>query len=167
MRRFFCCLILLGILFTCTAFACEEAPIRLHVIAENDSEYAQSLKMKVKEPIFEAAVRITEEAENADQAYRNLRENEREIERCAREALYDNGYMGNVNVCVGEFYFGERTYRGEIYKEGVYRAVKVEIGKAEGRNWWCILYPSDPISGQEENEIVFYSAILDWLRRLF
>ena len=43
------------------------------------------------------------------------------------------------------------------------------LGAGEGRNWWCVLYPSLclPEDVDPDAPVQFHSVILDWRRGLF
>jgi len=85
------------------------------------------------------------------------------------EAAEEKGFDGKISVCVKREYFPARLYGNTILKEGVYPSVCVEIGDAEGKNWWCVIYPEYCVFEEtdESTEIRFYSGIRSFFRKLF
>ena len=60
----------------------------------------------------------------------------------ARQAIREEGFSYSVSGKVERVYFNTRQYDSAILPAGVYDAVQIRIGKAEGKNWWCVLYPN-------------------------
>ncbi|MBQ5770846.1 MAG: stage II sporulation protein R [Clostridia bacterium] len=167
MHRFF---ILLGLLMVvlCPSAMGEEKPVRLHVIAENDTLYAQEIKLKVKDAVFTKAAQITKDAENARTAYAKLCASQGELRLTAREAALKAGYTGEIDTEVTHEYFPARLYGDLIVKEGRYPTVLVRIGQAEGKNWWCVIYPDLCLYGQrtDADDIQFYSKFGYWFKKI-
>ncbi len=115
--------------------------VRLHVLANSDSEEDQALKLKVRDGILDTVSRITEDCQNKDDAERELRENIDAITSAAEKTLRENGSMAEVTVEIGREKYPTREYEDMRLPAGTYCSVKVNIGKAEGRNWWCVLFP--------------------------
>lgn len=115
--------------------------LRLHVLANSDSAYDQSLKLKVRDAILENSDELFVECSDVRAAEGTAIEKLDEIERIAEETLAENGCDADVRASVGKTYFDERTYGDITMPEGEYTALRVEIGEAEGRNWWCVMYP--------------------------
>ena len=172
-RRFVCFLIL--ILLAGTAVRAQrpsEVPvadyIRLHVLAEDDSDEAQALKLKVRDACLEAARTLLADCDSADEAWTLVCDNLDGLEAAAADRARELGYIGPVVAETGLFDFPDRHYGGVFVPAGQYRALRVVIGAGEGHNWWCVLYPSLCLpEGVDPNEpIRFHSVILDWLRGL-
>lgn len=141
-----------------TAFS-EDKPIRLHVIAEDDSVTSQDMKMKIRDTMLEETAEITKSAKNAQNAYSALFASVSRLRTCARETAVKNGFTGDIDVIVTKEYFPARLYGDVLLKEGEYPCVRVTIGKAEGKNWWCVLFPDLCLYGErtDDNDIRFYS----------
>ena len=86
----------------------------------------------------------------------------------AREAALKAGFDGEIEVLVTRENFPARLYGDMIVKEGEYPTVLVRIGKAEGRNWWCVIYPDLCLYGEktENNDIQFYSKFAYWFKKI-
>lgn len=142
--------------------------VRLHVIAADDSPRAQALKLKVRDAALEAAREMLSDVSDADEAWTAVNENRAALETACRAAARENGCAEPVRCETGVFPFPERRYGHLTLPAGDYRALRVVIGAGEGRNWWCVLYPSLCYpDGKDPSEIEFHSAIWDWFRGLF
>lgn len=116
--------------------------IRLHVVANSDSEEDQALKLQVKEEILELLRAQMSEDKTVGMAQQTLRDNLDEIEKTACSCLQDKGYDYEVNAELGTCYFPVKEYGDLTFPAGEYKALKVNIGKSEGKNWWCVMYPT-------------------------
>ena len=142
--------------------------IRLHVLAEDDSDEAQALKLKVRDACLEAARALLADCESADEAWELVRDNLETLEAAAADRAWELGYLGPVVAETGVFDFPDRHYGGLFVPAGQYRALRVVIGAGEGHNWWCVLYPSLclPDGVDPDEPIRFHSVILNWLQSL-
>ena len=169
MRRFFILLFTILIFVTFNRAAAEKLPVRLHVRAEDDSDKAQKLKLHVRDGVLSCAAELVENAKDEEKAYAVLFQNTGSLRAAARKAAEEKGFDGKISVCVKREYFPARLYGNTILKEGVYPSVCVEIGEAEGKNWWCVIYPEYCVFEEtdESTEIRFYSGIRSFFRKLF
>ena len=140
-----------------------ESLVRLHVIAENDSEIAQTRKLKVRDAVLECVREMLGDCENAESAWSILNERLGEIESAARIAAEANGFYGEIRAETGVFPFPDRDYGGVFVPEGDYRAVRIVIGAGEGKNWWCVLYPTLCVPPESAKR----SVIAEWIRAIF
>ena len=115
--------------------------IRLHVIADSDTAEAQALKLKVRDAILSEVAALTENCSDRDEAERVLRENAEYFEAVSEKTLRENGSDDAVSVTVGMEKYPVRSYEGLRLPSGEYCSMKVMIGDAEGKNWWCVLFP--------------------------
>ena len=143
--------------------------IRLHVVAEDDGDAAQALKLEVRDACLERARTLLEGCGDADEAWWIVRDNLPALEAAAAERARELGCQSPVRAEAGLFEFPDRLYGGQLVPAGEYRALRVVIGAGEGRNWGCVLYPSLclPEDCPPGEPVEFHSVILDWLRRLF
>ena len=155
-------MILMAVL-ACPARALEADYVRLHVVASDDTASAQALKLKVRDAVLSRARELLEGVEDADTAWQVVNENLDALEDAARKVA------GDAACETGVYPFPDRVYGDTLVPAGDYRALRVVIGVGQGHNWWCVLYPSLCVPGDWEmgEPVVFHSAILDWLRRLF
>lgn len=115
--------------------------IRLHVIANSNLPQDQELKLKVRDAVLLETKRILGDITGKEQAYTLLQHNIQALERCAQEEVLANGFDYPVQIRMGSYLFPDRDYGDLLLPEGRYDAVRVEIGAAQGDNWWCILFP--------------------------
>ena len=113
--------------------------LRLHILADSNTEYAQSLKLKVRDGLLEAD--FFRNAANLAEAELTAAENLDIIEKKAEEILRENGCYLPVSAELADVVFDERVYEDITMPAGEYRALRVKIGSAQGKNWWCVMYP--------------------------
>jgi len=121
-----------------------EQVLRLHVMANSDSQEDQALKLKVRDAVIEAAAGMVDTAANEADAEQCVRERLPEIVQAAQQCVWDEGYDYNINAELCEMYFATRRYEAEpavTLPAGVYNALRVTIGTAGGKNWWCVVFP--------------------------
>ena len=113
--------------------------IRLHVVANSDSNYDQAVKLQVRDAVLSETQRLLNDADNPKQA---LSDGLGEIEAAAGERLRALGCEVPVRVTLGKEVFPTREYDTFTLPAGVYESLRVSIGAAEGHNWWCVVFPS-------------------------
>lgn len=139
--------------------------LRLHILAESDSDYDQSLKLKVRDALLESD--IFDSADSLESAEKTAQENLDRIIETAEKVLKENGCNLPVTAEIADVEFDERIYGDITMPSGEYRALRVKIGSAQGKNWWCVMYPPLCIPAAcdvEENkqaEEVFSESELD------
>lgn len=116
--------------------------IRLHVIANSDTDTDQRLKLTVRDKIITSLQSSLRDAESPTRAAEIIKTKLPEIEQTARQTLSQYGSSYCVHVMLAPRYFPIKQYGDLTFPAGIYQALCVEIGKAEGRNWWCVLFPS-------------------------
>lgn len=119
-----------------------EQVIRLHVVANSDSEEDQKLKLEVKEQIVELLREELREDTSVAMAQQTLRSHLNEVEKTARAYIQEKGYDYEVEARLVTCYFPVKQYGDMTFPAGEYKALKVNIGKHQGRNWWCVMYPT-------------------------
>ncbi len=116
--------------------------LRLHIIANSDSKEDQALKLLVRDRILEETTNVFEGKTKLEQAEIAVRENLSRIEKTVCEVLAENGAAYQGCVTIGNAYFETREYEQFTLPAGNYRSLIVKLGKAEGKNWWCVVFPS-------------------------
>ena len=119
-----------------------EEVLRFHVLANSDSKKDQALKMKVKEAIISYMKEEIPHAQSVDEAKKWTSSHEKELETVARKVIAEEGYDYDVKVKLATSYFPDKTYGDVTFPSGYYEALRIEIGEADGHNWWCVLYPN-------------------------
>ena len=115
--------------------------IRLHVIAESDSEHDQALKLTVRDAVLETVGAIVEGCSTKDEAEEVIFASLDVIRAAAEKTLRENGSGAEVTVEFSPEYYPTREYESFRLPAGKYTSLRVKLGSAEGRNWWCVLFP--------------------------
>lgn len=129
-----------------------ENTIRLHVLANSDSKHDQSVKLAVRDAVLGEIASITEGAESVEEAEMLISENLAYICENAKKALAELGESCDVNVTLSEEYYPTREYEDFRLPAGRYTSLRIMIGEAQGKNWWCVLYPSLCVGGAKTGE---------------
>ena len=129
-----------------------EAAIRVRVIANSNSIYDQSMKMKVKKYIETTLSPKLIDIDDVDMAREVIEEEISLLESNIESLFSDEGYNKEFMINFGDNYFPEKDYRGVHYDAGDYESLVVTIGEGEGDNWWCVLFPPLCLLEASENE---------------
>ena len=145
-RVVFVLAIVLGMVMNVVGFASDCADVRrdvlrLHVVGASDSQFDQSLKLKVRDAVLKKGGTIFEGTVTADKAEKIITPRIAELKAAAEAVLLENGCDYTVDISVGEEFFTTRCYEDFTMPAGVYTAVRVNIGTAQGKNWWCVMFP--------------------------
>ena len=132
--------------------------IRLHVIAASDEEDEQKLKLLVRDRVLEYVSCLTAEAENKEEAQKIVEANIDEINRIAEATVKEKGYSHKTETVIGLEQYPEREYDTFKLPAGEYTSLRIKIGEAEGKNWWCVLFPPMCTAAASEQEEVFVAA---------
>lgn len=124
-----------------------DAVVRLHVLANSDSDQDQALKLEVRDAVLEYTSPLLSDCRDREGAVAILTAHTEEIARIAEERLRELGAENTVTVTLGREKYPERSYDGICFPSGEYLSLQVRIGEAEGKNWWCCLFPSLCLSG--------------------
>ena len=115
---------------------------RFHVLANSDSDEDQALKMQVKEAVIAYMQEEIPESDCVETTKEWARSHLDAIVNLAKAVIREEGYdypvMAEVTTCD----FPDKTYGDITFPSGRYEALRIEIGEANGRNWWCVLYPN-------------------------
>lgn len=115
--------------------------LRLHVTANSDSEEDQALKLMVRDRVITYLSGILKDCGTLDESIQEVSMHYDGILREAESAICENGYNYSVTCNIESAYFPVKSYGDVTLPSGDYTALRVNIGNAAGKNWWCILYP--------------------------
>ena len=115
--------------------------VRLHILANSDSEEDQALKLRVRDRVLERATELLEQTGDRREAESRLRGQLLELERIAAEEISDCGYEYDVTAEVANTMFPTKEYDGFTLPAGEYLALRIIIGEGNGHNWWCVVFP--------------------------
>ena len=115
--------------------------LRLHVLANSDSEEDQALKLKVRDGVLAVTAPLLKNAETRDQAEAIVRAHMTDIQSAAEAVVAQNGSEQAVTVMLDLEDYPTRNYESCAFPAGEYLSLRVCLGEAEGQNWWCVLFP--------------------------
>ena len=118
-----------------------DSVLRLHVLANSDSEADQSLKLKVRDRVLAEAEAILPENASFEEATRELGENLSRLAAAGAEVVAREGYDYPVSASLEETWFPTKEYGDFSLPAGRYQALRIVIGEGEGQNWWCVVFP--------------------------
>lgn len=123
--------------------------MRLHVIANSDSDADQALKLRVRDRVIALSETLLQGVTDVDDAKRMICQNLPKIQSCAQDEIRKNGYSYPVRAELTSMYFPTRDYESFSLPAGNYDAFRVVIGEGAGRNWWCVMFPPLCITAAE------------------
>lgn len=165
-----------------------DSVLRLHVIANSDSQADQEVKLKVRDAVLEEVNGHLDSAMTKQQAREVLEGKLKELEEVANMVLRQEGMTDIATVTLGREEYPTREYDTFTLPAGVYDSLIVSIGEAKGQNWWCVVFPnlclpavgsdaadvaagagfsdslSGAITGREGYQVRFF--LLDWLGKI-
>ena len=168
----------------------QDSVFRLHVIANSDSKEDQELKYKVRDALIEYMNNLCLDIDSKNDALEIVKNHLNDFKQIAENTIVENGFDYSVDVEIGNFSFPTKDYGDITLPSGYYDALRIKIGNASGKNWWCVMFPplcfvnvssgivpddSKELMKQELNdeeysiitknnssEIKFKSALIEW-----
>lgn len=131
--------------------------IRFHVVGASNAEEDQTVKLQVRDAVIEAISEPLSACADVLQAEQYLRQHLDDIRQVAQKTLADAGFFDDVQVSIAEEAFPCRDYDTFSLPSGVYRSLRITIGKGEGRNWWCVMFPRLCIGAVAEDTAEVFS----------
>lgn len=115
--------------------------LRLHVIANSDSEDDQNLKLLVRDAVLAEAQILLCNVYDRAKAEETVMQNIEILRSVAEKTVFDNGYDYPVAIELGEEEYPTKNYESCSFPAGEYTSLRILIGEAAGQNWWCVLFP--------------------------
>ena len=119
-----------------------EKILRLHIIADNDSEEAQAVKLLVRDAVCDYLSPLPKEIDTKEEVCRYLNLHMSELVAVANEVLQQNSCSYRATATIEKRYFPLKTYGNYSFPPGEYDALCITLGSGQGRNWWCLAFPS-------------------------
>lgn len=174
MKRVWFCLVFLCLLF-CTV-GCEfstptaevllpEEYLRIHVRADDNSIAAQRLKYEVKDGVVAYLTPLLKNCKSKAEAKRVVLGEKGNLITIANRILQANGANYTANAEVKSEVFPTRVYQGISLPYGRYEALILSLGKAQGENWWCVVYPPLCFTGGEDEPVEYRSFLYDLFKK--
>jgi stage II sporulation protein R len=129
--------------------------IRLHVVAASDSEEDQSVKLCVRDAVVDFVETAMSHVMTAEEAKAWLQEHIPQIQKAANDALDALGLPYDAQVTMQQEAFPKRDYTTFSLPAGVYASLRVTLGEGEGKNWWCVVFPTLclPAAGEDTESV--------------
>lgn len=127
--------------FTASAETVKEDVVRLHILANSNSEIDQKVKLKVRDALLETNASILSDSVTKENAKEHFENSKEMLLKTAEKTLKENGFDYSVKITLQEEYFETRAYGDLTFPAGQYTALKVILGDGEGKNWWCVMFP--------------------------
>ena len=135
------CLLLVMCAFEGNCAQIRNGVVRLHVLANSDTQADQALKLRVRDAVLSVGEGLFTQTTSREQAEQQLKAALPQIQHAAAECIRQQGYDYPVTAELTESYFSTRTYESGTFPAGRYRTVQIVIGEGQGKNWWCVMYP--------------------------
>lgn len=139
---FVACLVCTALWAEATQVRLASQVIRLHVLANSDSEEDQALKLEVRDRVLETTSALLAGETEPQAAAVLLNQHLDDIAQTAAQEISAQGHDDRVEVRLEQTWFPTRQYQGISLPAGNYLALRVLIGAAEGQNWWCVVFPN-------------------------
>ena len=134
--------------------------IRIRILANSNDEYDQDVKKEVKEDIQSYMSIILKDTTNIEEARVKINNNLDNINKKVGNTLQSLDYKLPYKVNFGLNYFPGKEYKGVKYEAGYYESLLITLGKGEGDNWWCVLFPPLCLIEAEESTEVEYKSFI-------
>ena len=179
MKKFCIIFVLLFILIVTAAAAAALSPaasgtdapaayLRMHVRANSDAAADQEIKYAVKDALVDYLIPVAAECETKAEAMEAIGSRLAALEEVADGVLAEAGFPYTAKASLREEEFPARVYDGVTLQAGVYDALIVELGEAEGQNWWCVVYPPLCFAGEATGgNVRFGSRLLEIIQGFF
>ena len=144
--------------------------LRIHIRANSNEQVDQDIKFVIKDQFVCFLTPKIADCKAKRDVIDVISKNKQSLENLANSTLKQNGFDYVSNIKIDKEYFPTRTYQGYTLESGIYDAMIVELGTAQGNNWWCVIYP--PLcfanySAQNGTNVVYKSKILEIIKKFF
>lgn len=129
--------------------------IRLHVLADSDKEEAQEVKLAVRDALLSYGEELFSDCQSREEAVALLGRERKAMESYVNQLLEQWGLSYRAQVSLSEEHYGTREYGGFRLPAGEYLSLRVILGRGEGKNWWCVMFPPVCLScARPEDELL-------------
>ena len=134
--------------------------LRIRIIPNSNSDFDQGIKNSIRDKLEITLFDLLRNASNGEEARNIIINNLDLVDRDVKKVLENNNYSLDYRINFGYNYFPQKDYKGIKYEEGYYESLLVTLGKGEGDNWWCVLFPPLCLIESDENSDVEYKSIV-------
>lgn len=138
--------------------------LRIHIRADSNADEAQAVKYLVRDKVVEYLTPLVAEYKTKEQATAGVKSKVSQIEKVAGKVLQERGFSYEAKAKVTREKFPTRVYGDYTLPAGEYTALVIELGKGQGDNWWCVVYPPLCFSSPSGENVVYKSKIAEIIR---
>ena len=139
--------------------------LRIHIRADSNDRAAQEVKYAVRDEVVTYLTPLVANYQTQSQALQGISLRLNEVERVANTTLSQHGYNYKARAYVRKEQFPTRVYEGITLPAGEYDALIIELGKGQGDNWWCVVYPPLCFTAPSGVNVIYKSKILEIINR--
>ncbi len=151
---------------TSTAQRTDNDYLRIHIRADSNDGCDQAVKYRVRDEVVDYLTPVVASCESKAQAMQAVAERLPEIERVADGVLQKEGFGYTAKASLTVESFPTRVYGEYVLESGEYTALILRLGRGEGENWWCVVYPPLCFTGENIN-VVYKSKIKELIDRFY
>ena len=138
-----------------------DSVLRLHVIANSDSDEDQALKLLVRDAVLHEAESLLQNISDRKNAEIIISQNTEHLRLTAEKAVRENGFSYPVSISLGKENYPTKIYESCAFPAGEYTSLQIFIGNASGQNWWCVLFPPLCLSAATDKDAFASVGITD------
>ena len=127
--------------------------LRLHVVANSDSDADQAVKLQVRDAILTAATPYLDGVQGQQEAQQALEPHLDDLAQAGAQGLSQAGMNYPITVSITDQWFPTKEYTDFALPAGTYRSLQVILGDGQGHNWWCVVYPPLCLSSVSEESV--------------
>lgn len=127
--------------------------LRLHVVANSDSDADQAVKLQVRDAILTAATPYLDGVQGQQEAQQALEPHLDDLAQAGAQVLSQAGMNYPITVSITDQWFPTKEYTDFALPAGTYRSLQVILGEGQGHNWWCVVYPPLCLSSVSEESV--------------
>lgn len=174
--RKICIIFLLSIIITITAVGFSptgrqktskdfcDSYLRIHIRADSNADEAQSVKYAVRDEVVAYLTPIVASCTTKAEAVEKIGARLTGLESVAKDVLLEKGFSYGATASIEQETFPTRVYEDYTLPAGEYTALILRLGKGEGDNWWCVVYPPLCFAAPTGQNVVYKSKIAEIIR---
>lgn len=140
--------------------------LRIHIRADSNEDEAQAVKYRVRDRVVSYLTPMVADCQTKEQAEQKIAGYLKELSAVAETVLRENGFSYGAEAELSQEYFPTRVYEGYTLPAGEYSALIIRLGRGEGDNWWCVVYP--PLCFvATTSDVVYKSKIKEIIDRFY
>lgn len=141
--------------------------VRIHITANSNSDFDKNVKYVVKDSIIDFLIPELAQAESKQEAETILKLNLQKIQEVSNNVLQKLGANYSATVTIIEEQMPARSYDNFVLESGLYQSLKIDLGKAQGDNWWCVVFPAVCfLSSKNPQNLEYISKIWDTIQNI-